>query len=505
MDNMDNNENNQKSYIKSAFKWSFYIIEIIINIVAFYQLVTGNTKLLFFLIFILIVIAIAAVKFDLIQKNNEKKGFIIAITMICLFLIILALINISDKKNTDSSSTTISETTTTLAATSQSTDIEESSGTNTDSNSSSATETIEPVTSIDSGNGDSYLSPEKLELNTSVEVNVDYYDDYYSDDEDNKHWFVITPTYSGELNLVLTPSESLQPTLELYGDDGETEISDSSSENSIINLVTPIQKGTYYICVSYCASGSFQLANELKTSVYANDVEINDSFQNALDLELPSTQTGNIGHYNSKNECDNSDFYKLVINSSQVVKVEFEGDPDLNVEISILQSNGDSEISDDSGSNKKLSIIQPLHKGTYYITVYRQDGYGGYKLTSSTEIINKLDAESNNYYQEAKKIKSNTKVSGNLGFKSEDGSCDEEDWYAIKLNKKKSISIEVVPNTSLSLYVALIDKDGSSTIYEDIVENKTLKLDTDVIKAGTYYIRLSLDNSSFGTYDMKYR
>lgn len=199
--------------------------------------------------------------------------------------------------------------------------------------------------------------------------------------KDAYDFFKLVVPKDGVLSLSAQGAVDLGLQIDLYGKDGATRLNSSSGKNQVVNLSTAVQKGTYYVRVNgYSGSGDYSLTNSLSVQGIGNDVEPNDSYQNAIVHKLGAATTGHIGYYNDSNKCDKYDWYKVNLSTTQDLKVILDATQDVGVQIDLYASDAANRLSSTSGKNQQLRLTKRLSSGTYYVRVSSYSGAGGYTL-----------------------------------------------------------------------------------------------------------------------------
>jgi hypothetical protein len=266
----------------------------------------------------------------------------------------------------------------------------------------------------------------------------------------------------------------------------------------------PVQAGTYYILVQRdSGSGVYSFIPSFVETSAIKDNENNDSFQRANEITQNSATSGHIGFAAASNgEIDSNDWYKIILDNDGLLQVNFLGDPSLYAYVNVYAADGSSRLARDYGQDKALSCNVPVQKGTYYILIQRDSGYGSYSFTPAfTAQTAANDAEDNGSFQRANDIFIGTVASGHIGYVAPgNGETDSGDWYKITVPRDGTLTLELLGDPTLYSYISLYESDGSTRLTRDYGQDKVLACSSEV-KADTYYIFIQRDNG-YGAYEL---
>ena len=312
----------------------------------------------------------------------------------------------------------------------------------------------------------------------------------------------------GKMQFVVVPDSSLSASLILYGENGTNLISDNlwSDKGKTISLVDMLMEGTYYIKVRSDSSyGSYTLSTTFTKESKENDAEPNNSFLDAVSIELNSSVTGHLGFIDSKGITDESDWYKLIIPEDGKMQFVVAPDPSLSTSLILYGENGTNLISDNlwSDKGKTISLVDMLMEGTYYIKVRSDSSYGSYTLsTTFTKESKENDAEPNDSFLDAVSIELNSSVTGHLGFIGSKGITDERDWYKLVIPEEGKMQFIVVPSSNLETTLSLYGEDGVTLIRNNIWGGKGQTRSIEIqLMPGTYYFKV-VGFSGYGSYTL---
>ncbi|MCX7798116.1 MAG: pre-peptidase C-terminal domain-containing protein [Melioribacter sp.] len=365
------------------------------------------------------------------------------------------------------------------------------------------------ITFAESEPNNSYNTASPLALNSSDNGTLFYTSSQNYDDED---WWVITLPYDGSLYVETNSTGDLEIDLYIYDVNGQTriafyDISIGSKESAHHNA---LKAGTYYVrAIRYNGSGNYTIFNRFVPAPYEVDPEPNDTFENALLLNLNSEATGHIGYYKAGNT-DQEDWWKVVIPYNGSLKVRTESDS-AEIDLYIYDVDGKSIIAryDISTGLIEEAHFNNLMPGTYYIRVYLYSKHGGYRIINeykqtSIEGVTLNDYEKNDTYNLAIKLADFNDISsvtnyGHLGFYS-NGYTDYEDWWYVDLKKDGKLIVKTLSNVTLELDLYIYDTDGRTQIARyDISTGVNEQTHFNNLGVGRYFIKAH-DYSGYGSY-----
>lgn len=272
-----------------------------------------------------------------------------------------------------------------------------------------------------------------------------------------------------------------------------------SDEINVNSLNLRLPSGTYYAKVtpSTFSNSDYKITIKYSAEDMTYEKEPNDSLQNAYNVDLNKTYTGNL-----QSSRDN-DYFKVELPSQGELKVNFQHDQvssgswkfyilDSNNKVLTDKYSGGEDISVDS-----LSLRLPT--GTYYVKVVSSTfNDTDYKFTlhfSGTDQFS--ENEPNDSLQTAYSIETNKTYTGNLQ------SSRDSDYFKFNLTSAGKVTInfqhEQVNNGSWKLYV--LDSNNktmtekSSGKDEINVSSSSLRL-----AAGTYYVKIGSYNFNNSNY-----
>ncbi|SFB19686.1 MULTISPECIES: Ig-like domain-containing protein [unclassified Bacillus (in: firmicutes)] len=318
-----------------------------------------------------------------------------------------------------------------------------------------------PFEHNDTEENDRLDQAEEIGINTAK---YGYLGSYFSDknDYDNMDYFKIKVNEEGFLDLKLSSHDLWNTKVDIVNEKGE---SFGSSEQ--------IMPGTYYIQVEryryYQGIGAYTLYPKF-TAFSSNDVENNDSIEQAETLTLNENKYGHLGSYD-KGDYDTIDYFKINISEEGLLNLKFEYLGWFYANAYIVNSDG-----------KSFGESQQLMPGTYYIQVKRSVGCGSYTLNPEFTTDDKKDAEPNDSLDQAENVDLNTTAYGYLGsYDSFGDRIDTHDYFKIQVTQEGDFSLNFNKDSSLFGYGYLINSTG---------ETIGIQGDPKTLKPGTYYIDL---------------
>ncbi|MDD3161260.1 MAG: T9SS type A sorting domain-containing protein [Bacteroidales bacterium] len=230
-----------------------------------------------------------------------------------------------------------------------------------------------------------------------------------------------------------------------------------------------LKAGEYYLKVPiWGGKGSYNILFTTNPCSKVNDMEPNNSFEQAIALPQ-TTVTGHIGYWHaSTSDRDEVDWYKVTVPDEGKAIFTFKTSETLSLNnVSLHAAVGDTAIFRNSGpwTTDFSFIIQDLAKGDYYLRIPRWSGSGGYTLTYQAEPNTWAnDAEPNNNFHKAVTVADKSVVTGHIGYYFDNtGNMDMEDWYKIPVNSTLTPTFTVICQSTLSINNPLLyAADGDS-------------------------------------------
>jgi hypothetical protein len=285
--------------------------------------------------------------------------------------------------------------------------------------------------------------------------------------------YSVTIPADGDLLLTAVPSMGLQIQIRFYDTDGSTHLLDSfvPGIGKTATLTVPhLGPGTYrVVAFRWDGSGSFTLSNAFSPPPIANDVEPDDDSAHApAALKPGDSATGHLGYSrNHYDEVDPIDYCRLVVPADGDTTIRVAPAPTLQVQIQFYDADGKTGIASSAvpaaGATATLSIGH-LGPGTYYVAVYRWDGYGAYTLATAWRpqtVAN--DAEPDNDVAHA--IPLSSLPTGHLGYsRTRYADIDTVDLYRFSGTAHVVVPLIAAATPGLRLQLILYDTDGATQI-----------------------------------------
>lgn len=207
----------------------------------------------------------------------------------------------------------------------------------------------------------------------SVGSSVSFFDDAVGYADSNDYYrFTLNSSSLFELNLTGLSSDADVELLDSNGNyvDAST-LSGSQSENLELSL----NAGTYYINI-YPYSGDTEYTLEVLAQSQSSTSPDNagNSISNASPIGVNSSRSDAVGDF------DENDYYRLDLSSSGEISLNLTG-LSSDIDIELLDDNGDYITSSVNGGSNSETISTRLNAGTYYVHVYPWSGNSNYNLT----------------------------------------------------------------------------------------------------------------------------
>lgn len=214
---------------------------------------------------------------------------------------------------------------------------------------------------------------------------------------DGTDYFAYENPSNGSVTLSAEGSENLTYQLFLYQPDGALagSLGPGTGERSL--TVGCLAAGTYIGRINQWAGcGSYNAKFETSSPEYANDSEINDSFEDAVITAVTRYNDGQIGHTNDVGQVDVSDFYAIKITEEPfTLAFPFEFKGGLSARLILYNSNG-SLLSATSITNSDVPSEFSFtfnNTGVYYLLVSRWSSCGSYRFGAPCESGGDADSD----------------------------------------------------------------------------------------------------------------
>jgi len=351
-------------------------------------------------------------------------------------------------------------------------------------------------------------TPDDAEPNDSVDLAVEIPHDAISTGRlgfgnatgrDVEDYFTITLPDDGDLTLDAEADELLAIYLRLIDVNGSSVIaSDTSGTASLRSVTAPgLAAGTYYLRVSrHQGQGSYALEPRFEAVTTPSDLEPNDSVDAAAAVPHDDVTLGRLGYGNALGR-DVEDYFLITLPDDGDLTLSLEADAALAVYLRLIDVNGSSVIASDTSGTSSLRRVEGagLAAGTYVVRVSRHQGQGGYRLTptfTAPEAPSDLEPNDAALLAAALPPIPLDQVSpGRLGYGNALGR-DVEDYFLITLPDDGDLQLSVEAHGDLSVYLRLLDVDGSSVINADTsATSQRRRVEGFGLAAGSYFVRVS--------------
>lgn len=312
-----------------------------------------------------------------------------------------------------------------------------------------------------------------------------------------EEWYAIAIAENGVATISVTKDESLSlGYITLYTLNSEGEVMERAYIWDKGDLtVKDLAAGTYYLKLSNNGGeGQYTVVYTFAptSALYKNDVEPNDTWQQAQPLRRGNITTGHLG-YQYCQEPDGDDWWMLDVPKQGAVKISITAHDELALSYTTLYTLNNDELAERSNcwGNGEI-IVSDAGTGTYYLCVSNGGGQGAYSLHYKLELPPyAADAEPNNEWATALPLEAGATVAGNLGYKHNDD-VDTEDWYCVTLPKKGDLTFTYYVQAGLDLgYVMLYNsEEGELGSLWGNGEDGHQQLTVSDLEAGIYYLRL---------------
>lgn len=330
----------------------------------------------------------------------------------------------------------------------------------------------------------------------------------FSQADNSDDYFKFVTTSDGKMVLTVTSDAALCVSMTVVSENGSVNLySNGTCGGTHTNTITinNLAAGTYYIWADNTGYGNYTISNAFTAATLANDTEINDTRDLAINLALNSTVTGHLGYKNLLT--DGIDFYKINTASDGKLTLTVSPDASLCVELTVISDNGSVNLYHNGlcgyTSHNNVLTVNNLAAGTYYISASAV-GYGSYSLTSKFDLATLAnDAEPNDSRDVAVTLAQNTSKTGHLGYKKL--YADSDDYYKITTSADGKLTLTVTPEPTLCVDLTLISENGTINLYSNGLCGYTSHSDALVVNnlaAGTYYIRASGSGTGYGSYTL---
>lgn len=346
--------------------------------------------------------------------------------------------------------------------------------------------------------------------------------DTFVKEVNEEKWYIFTIKQRGSFRINLLTTENTDGdlvkdgwkwTLYKKGNLNDS-IKKSERNKGYISDYYFLEQGTYYLRISPEYSGAWNCEYEISVLFEESDYaeqEDNNTANQATELSKDKSFIGSIS-----GEKD-TDWYKICVDGTSAMSITFDIDSRTDVEkinygwdIQIYDSTLKDCLKEYREIKSKLRTADlPVSKGDYYVLVKPHYAWSElfdciYNISVSFDSGN-WEAENNDQDVNATTLKPGEKNmrTGTL-YKR-----DDVDWYKVKVTKNGYIKIKMTIN-DLEHRDWLKDGYNVGLYYDDLNEVCTFTFDSTretqelPFKKGTYYLKVSANNSSGSPVDYRY-
>ena len=320
----------------------------------------------------------------------------------------------------------------------------------------------------------------------------------YYRDADNCDWFKIEVPDEGAVNFAVTAETTLRlGWLGMYVPNAEgTDVVNRNAQfmdaggkdTTLVYNVPDCKPGVYYVRVErYGDYGGYDLDYTFTPCVFGSDFADNDTWDKATTIDIGSTQQGRLG-YNYYQNADRLDWYKIDVPyvGNAILTLTTQGTLRLGwMNVYTTDEEGTGVVSRNAqfmdAGGKDATIVYSLNglgAGTYYVSIERNSGYGGYSLKYEYE-RNAYDRDNlqNHDFANRYTLEEGKTVTTTLGYRYREQ--NNEDWYDLGMLCGRQIDVTIVPDTTHTLiigvpalYIYKGDNDNSQPILQEVAESR---------------------------------
>ena len=354
--------------------------------------------------------------------------------------------------------------------------------------------TVSSYRNIDIEPNDSFGLGKEMYLNETIVGELS------GSQKDDKDYYKIFIPKDGSLNLEAVKLDGDRLDLYLYTKEGKTISSDTLTSKASISQ--GLGEGTYYIGVFKRDDyGRYELRNTFEEQDVAND-NSSDNIVQADKIELNNINYGHIGYKDNYGKTNQYDYYKLDIPKDGTIKLNATQLDGGTLSLKLYGEKGDNETYIEYSNYKsKAGISKGLEKGTYYIRIDKDEGYGAYELENIFEEQRVQDDNAPSDFVRADQIGLNDTNYGHIGYTNDKRGINKNDYYKIVLSEEGSLTVAAshLDGGEISLY--LYDENGTSGNRLAYQYNASKPNISKSLPAGTYYIRIENDRG-YGAYEL---
>jgi hypothetical protein len=326
-------------------------------------------------------------------------------------------------------------------------------------------------------------------------------------------WYTVSIPEEGTLKVVTTGVDINDYYIYLYDIDAETAINSKEiyplgEVDSV--MATYLMAGTYYLKIYPYGNntGTYTLTPSFIPAVFPNDIEPNNTYEQAQTFALNSQTTGRL-NYVLAGVHDDIDWFKITTPEEGTLKIVTDSPDNADYFIALVDVDGEEVLH--SREVYPITDIDSVYKtnlqaGTYYVKLYPYgNNHGSYQIANTfIPALLANDAEPNNDVGDANVFPLNTETTGRLNYVY-DNVADNSDWFSITTPEEGVLTVVSESPDNADYYIALVDVDGESVLHSREVYPVT---DVDSVfktnlQAGTYYVHIYPYGNNHGSYHLR--
>ncbi len=325
---------------------------------------------------------------------------------------------------------------------------------------------------------------------------------------DESDWYVFNTSSDGQISLALSNATGAYNRIYLYDADGTTSFGSAEGYGGNTFTKNGLAAGTYYARVYYYNTSYFAgytLTNTVTPAEYANDLEINDTYDLAVPMSENTSVNGHIGYRYNGGAYDMSDWYVFTTSSDGQISLSLSNTTGAYNRIYLYDSDGTTSFGSAEGYYGNTFTKNGLAAGTYYARVYYYNTsyYTGYTLTNTVtpaDYVN--DVEANDTYLTSMDMLTNSTAYGHIGYRWNGGDYDASDYYKFTTSSEGDITITLANTNGAYNRIYLYNTDGVSVLNsaEGYGGNSFTRTN---LAAGTYFLNVYYYSSThFSAYSL---
>ena len=305
-------------------------------------------------------------------------------------------------------------------------------------------------------------------------------------------WFSVTTPEDGNLNITGTFSSYIY--IQVYDNDGTTNLFLNYHSGTVTRTVYGLAAGTYYVRLyNYTATetNTYTITPSLTATGFANDTEDNSTPALANVLPLNGSVTGHVGYYYN-NQRDTIDWYAVTVTQDGTLSYTITSENGLYIYAKLYDGDGTTQLAGNYTGSTATFSRGDMAPGVYYILIhayYPNSEYVPYTL-SNTLIppVSANDPLPNETFSTATPLALNGSTTGHIGYRY-NGNVDVYDWYSVNTNADGDLYFTITSDNGQYVYAELFDGDGITNLAGNFTTS-TATYHKDGLAPGTYYIRI---------------